>query len=100
VEINFDNLRPQLNTFVKLPRLPLDELPKGMKEEHLESFLLTEQRCQILERALKCTEPRKFESDKGFIPKGIQGSGKSVLVYAIACIAHTKKWPLVYIVRA
>jgi len=77
-----------------------------MDEKHLEAFLLTEQRCEILERALKRggvlpsgRKPPLFEKDKGFIPKGIQGSGKSVLVYAIACIAYKKGWPLVYIVR-
>jgi len=100
VDINFDNLRSQLGTIVKLPRLP-GNLPHGMTEADRDSFLLTKQRCQILEQALRCEQLRQRScEDQGCIPEGIHGIGKSQLAYAIACIAYTNQWPLVYIVRA
>jgi len=95
-KIDWNNLKP--NSFVQLPNIPSLALPKAMEQTDINNFLLTEFRVSILQRAVDFANGKQILAH-GFIPVGIQGSGKSQLVYAIACMAYEMKCPLLYVVR-
>jgi len=91
---NLDEIKKNIGNFVTLPKLPCDQ-PKDFRDSFAKSFLLTQQRAELLENVILDDS----NEEKGLILCGPQGMGKSALAYLIAAYAWVNRLPLVYIVR-
>jgi len=93
-----DEIKKNVGQFVQLPILPC-EGPKEFDDVITKSFLLTNQRAELLERVINAIKvPNELATGKGMVLYGPNGMGKTSFAYLMAAYAWVNRLPLVYIV--